>query len=150
MSSTDTRGKKRELDNSYVLDDQIGYLLRQATQRHLTIFGRHMVESITPTQFSALIRLYQLGACSQNLLGRRSAMDVATIKGVIDRLTKRGFTQIKPDKDDARLTVIHLTSKGRSLVDAALISAERITSETLKPLNSAEQKTLLKLIKKIC
>jgi MarR family transcriptional regulator, lower aerobic nicotinate degradation pathway regulator len=150
MSSNDTRGKKRESGHSYVLDEQIGYLLRQATQRHLTIFSQHMVESLTPTQFSALLRLYQLGPCSQNLLGRRSAMDAATIKGVIDRLTQRGLTQNKADESDARLMVIHLTSSGRSLVDAALISAEHITAETLKPLNAAEQTTLLKLLKRLC
>jgi len=31
--------------------------------------------------------LTETGPCSQNLLGRLTAMDVATIKGVIDRLT---------------------------------------------------------------
>jgi len=150
MGSTNTRAKKRESSHSYVLDEQIGYLLRQATQRHLAIFGEHMVESLTPTQFSALLRLYQLGPCSQNLLGRRSAMDAATIKGVIDRLTQRGLTENKSDKNDSRLMVIHLTAKGRALVGGALIAAERITLETLKPLNARERASLLKLLKKLC
>jgi MarR family transcriptional regulator, lower aerobic nicotinate degradation pathway regulator len=150
MSPTSSHAKKKETGNAYVLDEQIGFLLRQATQRHLAIFSEHMVESLTPTQFSALLRLYQLGPCSQNLLGRRSAMDAATIKGVIDRLAQRGLTENKSDKRDGRLMVIHLTAKGRALVSDALIAAERITAKTLKPLNVREQTALLRLLKKLC
>jgi DNA-binding MarR family transcriptional regulator len=150
MNPTPSRANKKETGKAYVLDEQIGFLLRQATQRHLAIFSEHMVDSLTPTQFSALLRLYQLGPCSQNLLGRRSAMDAATIKGVIDRLAQRGLTENKSDKSDGRLMVIHLTAKGRALVSDALIAAERITSKTLKPLSVREQASLLRLLKKLC
>jgi len=150
MSPTSSRAKKQETSKAYVLDEQIGFLLRQATQRHLAIFSEHMTESLTPTQFSALLRLYQLGPCSQNLLGRRCAMDAATIKGVIDRLAQRGLTENKSDKSDGRLMVISLTTRGRALVSDALIAAERITAMTLKPLTFREQKSLLRLLKKLC
>ena len=41
-------------DVPYVLDDQIGYLMRLATQRHTAIFQEAMAEGLTPTQFSVL------------------------------------------------------------------------------------------------
>lgn len=146
--SSETRRKKSQARQSYILDEQVGFLLRQATQRHLAIFGRH-IPDLTPTQFATLVRLYQLGPCSQNLLGRRSAMDAATIKGVIDRLRQRSLIEDKSDENDGRLMVIHLTSAGRAAVSDALGAAETITAETLKPLSTREQASLLKLLKKL-
>jgi len=150
MSSAEARTKRRQIRDTYVLDEQIGFLLRLATQRHLAIFTRHMPGSLTPTQFAALIRLYQLGPCSQNLLGRRSAMDAATVKGVIDRLRQRGLIEDEADENDGRLTVIHLTPKGRALVADAVFAAETITAETLHPLSPREQTSLLELLAKLC
>src|SRR5215467_4719631 len=75
----------------YVLDAQIGFLLRVAMQRHTAIFMSRMVEQLTQTQFAALAKLYEVGACSQNQLGRLIYLDAATIKGVVDRLQARNF-----------------------------------------------------------
>ena len=61
----------------YVLDDQIGYILRRVTQRHLAIFAQ-AIPDVTTTQFAVLMRLAELGPQSQNALGRETAMDAAT------------------------------------------------------------------------
>jgi len=86
----------------YVLEEQIGFILRQVWQRHATIFAREIGINLTPTQWAALAKLTETGPCSQNQLGRLTAMDVATIKGVIDRLTARGLTETSPDPEDGR------------------------------------------------
>ena len=39
-------------------------------------------------------------------------MDVATIKGVIDRLTARGLTETSPDPEDGRRLLVSLTRAG--------------------------------------
>lgn len=77
----------------YVLDEQIGFLLRVAMQRHTSIFTGRMVEGLTQTQFAALAKLYEVGPCSQNQLGRLIYLDAATIKGVVDRLGRAGLRQ---------------------------------------------------------
>src|ERR1700759_4172507 len=82
---------------AYVLDEQIGFILRQVSQRHAVIFARGIGADLTPTQWAALAKLAESGPCSQNALGRLTAMDVATIKGVIDRLTMRGLTETAAD-----------------------------------------------------
>src|SRR6185312_13540131 len=84
----------------YILDEQIGFILRQVWQRHAAIFARDIGINLTPTQWAALAKLNETGRCSQNQLGRLTAMDVATIKGVIDRLTARGLTETNPDPQD--------------------------------------------------
>ena len=40
-------------------------------------------------------------------------MDVATIKGVIDRLTARGLTETSPDPEDGRRLLVSLTRAGQ-------------------------------------
>ena len=133
----------------YVLDENVGFLLRQAGQRHLAIFAEHMPEQLTATQFAALSKIREIGPCSQNRLGRLTAMDAATIKGVVDRLTLRGLTQSNPDPDDGRMHLITLTPAGRALTDQVIPVAIEITERTLAPLTAAEQETLLNLLRRL-
>ena len=74
----------------YRLQDQIGFVLRKAHQRHVAIFAAHIAD-LTPPQFAALAKLRDVGETSQNQLGQLIAMDAATVKGVIDRLKARGW-----------------------------------------------------------
>jgi MarR family transcriptional regulator, lower aerobic nicotinate degradation pathway regulator len=133
----------------YQLERQVGFVLRKTVQRHLVIFTRLMGEDLTPTQFAAMAKLYESGPCSQNRLGRLTAMDAATIKGVTDRLGKRGLIRVEPHATDARLQVVHLTGAGRKLVRAAIPRAVRITDDTLKPLTREERSQLLRLLQKL-
>jgi DNA-binding MarR family transcriptional regulator len=133
----------------YILDEQVGFMLRQVSQRHTTIFATRIGEDLTPTQWAALSKLHEAGPQSQNLLGRLTAMDAATIKGVVDRLTKRGLTEGQPDPEDARRLVIALTAEGEALVERCLPRATAITEETFAGLTTEERKTLLTLLKKM-
>jgi len=133
----------------YRLDDQIGYLLRLANQRHTAIFQHHTVAGLTPTQFAALVRVAERGECSQNHLGRLTSMDVATIKGVVDRLRKKDLVSLSPDPRDRRRTVIRLTEKAASMIDRLHTVGRDISDETLRPLTESEKKRLIKILKKI-
>jgi len=134
---------------TYVLEDQVGFILRQASQRHVTIFSKSMPADLTPPQFSAICILHQKGTCSQNQLGRLIATDAATIKGVVDRLAKRGLVQTAPDPDDGRMLLVSITKTGQELAETYIATAAQITAMTLAPLTAPERKELLRLLKKI-
>ncbi|MDE2377648.1 MarR family winged helix-turn-helix transcriptional regulator [Bradyrhizobium sp.] len=134
---------------SYVLDEQIGFILRQVWQRHAAIFAREIGTNLTPTQWAALSKLAETGPCSQNQLGRLTAMDVATIKGVIDRLSARGLTETSSDPEDGRRLLVSLTRAGQQLADKVAPNALAITRETLAPLDAKERETLLALLNKL-
>jgi len=133
----------------YVLDEQIGFILRQVWQRHATIFAREIGINLTPTQWAALAKLLETGPCSQNQLGRLTAMDAATIKGVIDRLSARGLTETGPDPEDGRRLVVSLTRAGQQLAEKAVPNALAITRETLAPLDAREREALMALLGKL-
>lgn len=136
-------------DSPYDLDSQVGFLLRLASQRHAAIFQKHAIDQLTPTQFSTLIRLADRGEVSQNQLGRTCSMDVATVKGVVDRLKGKGLVNSRPDQNDKRRSIISLTPKGMSLITALEQSGRLITDETLSPLTASERRSLTNLLRKI-
>jgi MarR family transcriptional regulator, lower aerobic nicotinate degradation pathway regulator len=133
----------------YILDEQIGFILRQVWQRHATIFAKEIGINLTPTQWAAVSKLAETGPCSQNQLGRLTAMDVATIKGVIDRLTARGLTETSPDPEDGRRLLVSLTRAGQQVAEKAAPNALTITRETLAPLDARERETLISLLSKL-
>jgi MarR family transcriptional regulator, lower aerobic nicotinate degradation pathway regulator len=133
----------------YVLDEQAGFLMRIAMQRHTSIFTSRMIEGLTQTQFAALAKLYEVGPCSQNYLGRLIYLDAATIKGVVDRLHLRGFVTALNDPKDRRRRAVALTDRGRQVTEAAMLVAAEITAVTLTPLTADEQRLIAKLLRKL-
>lgn len=132
----------------YLLDNQVGHLLRRAHQRHTAIFQATIDDAqLTPLQFAAVMKLHDVKETSQNHLGRLTAMDAATMQGVIKRLIARNLIARRPDPDDRRRLLLTLTEDGAALVDVATARGHRISDETLEPLSPLERKTFLKLLR---
>ena len=142
-------GEARVTDgHPYRLEDQIGFKLRLANQRHLEIFGAEMAE-LTPPQFAVLAKLGAEGTLSQNHLGRLVAMDAATTKGVVDRLLRKGFVETVPSPTDRRRLEVSLSEAGRAFLAGALLVAARISERTARNLSPRELDRLLALLDKL-
>ncbi len=137
-----------EPEEGYRLQDQIGFVLRKAHQRHVAIFATKIAD-LTPPQFAALAKLADVGETSQNQLGSLIAMDAATVKGVIDRLKARGLVELTRHDVDKRRLLVSLTPQGRETIERLIPLAEAITTETLAPLSQKEAATLFKLLSRI-
>ncbi len=137
--------------SSYVLEEQIGHLLRRAHQRATAIFLAELGEkfSVTPTQYAALVKLHDLGEQSQNQLGRLTAMDPATIQGVIKRLEERRLIERSEDPDDRRRATLRLSAAGEALVTAMIPAGIAVTAATLAPLDTEECKVFLALLRRL-
>ena len=133
----------------FVLEEQVGFLLRAASQRNTVLFAQMMVAGLTRVQFATMAKLYEIGHCSQNELGRLILLDRATIKGVVNRLRKRGFVRVRPDVDDRRQHVLGLTESGQKIVRRAIVVAPKITEQMLEHLNPAERKQIVALLRKL-
>src|ERR1700687_4985634 len=143
--------RRRGAIDGYVLERQIGHLLRRAHQRATAIFLAELGEGhgLTPTQFAALVKLRDLGAQSQNELGRRIAMDPATIQGVIRRLAARRLIERSADAGDRRRTRLRLSERGLALVERTISLAVRVTAKTLAPLTASERARYLRLLARL-
>ncbi len=135
-------------EHPYRLDDQIGYVLRRVTQRHLAIFAESIPE-VTSMQFAVLARLAEQGPMSQNHLGRAAAMDAATVKGVVDRLRRQGLIETGHDADDRRRLIVRLSDAGAALFEATQAAALAVSDRTLGPLSADERRTLLALLARL-
>lgn len=140
--------RKTAKADAYQLSTQVGFNLRRAHQRHVAIFARHIAD-LTPTQFAVLARLYEYEALSQNRLGRLTAMDSATVKGVVERLASKGLVSARPDANDQRLRVVELTIAGRSAYEAAEAQALDARSETLAPITAEEAQVFETILAKL-
>lgn len=132
----------------YRLEDQIGFVLRRVTQRHLALFSA-AIPQVTTTQWAVIARLFELGSMSQNHLGREAAMDAATVKGVVDRLVREGLVETAPDPDDKRRLTVALTAAGRDLFQAQLAAAAGVSEATLAPLSEEERAQVLALLARL-
>lgn len=134
----------------YRVEDQIGFLLRCVHQRATEIFNSTMVRhAVTPTQFTVLSKLSDLGSVSQNQLGRLTAMDPATTSGVVGRLIARGFVVQSPAPEDARLVLLSLTTSGKAAVADMKADAIEVSRRTLEPLAPEEAAALIAALSKI-
>lgn len=134
----------------YRVEAQVGHLLRRAHQRATAHFLAHIgAADITPTQFAALVKLRDEGRLSQNHLGRLTAMDRATILGVIRRLDARGLIERAPDPHDGRRTVLSLSPKGAALIRRLVPNGFEVSDAILAPLSPAERKTFLALLRRL-
>lgn len=132
----------------YRLEDQVGFKLRLANQRHLEIFASEMPD-LTPRQFAVLAKLRDEGTTSQNQLGRLVAMDAATTKGVVERLSRKGMIATAPSPTDRRRIEISLTDEGRAVLDHVVPIAAQISERTLRNLTPRERARLLVLLDKL-
>lgn len=149
MRHTDPNSSAAALGD-YQVEDQVGFLLRRANQRHTAIFADGMAQAdLTPTQFTALVKVVELGQVTQNLLGRLAAMDPATIQGVVRRLIDRDLVSRTADPLDRRTIVLAPTPPGVALAAQAVAAATRITETTLDPLTPEERAQLLALLRKL-
>lgn len=150
MSSEATREPAADAAESYELDAQIGFILRRAHQRHVAIFADCLSDfALTPQQFSALAKIRETGGVTQNRLGRLTAMDPATILGVVQRLNQRGLIERAPDPTDPRSTRLTLTDAGQDLINDAIPQAMEATERTLSSLSAGERRELLALLSKL-
>ncbi len=139
-----------EILGGYSVELQAGFLLRRAHQRHTALFQDIMAPlDLTPTQFTALVKVVELGRVTQNHLGRLAAMDPATVQGVVRRLVDRSLLLRAPDPADRRSTVLSPTEGGVALVRRAVPLAREITEATLAPLNADERDAFLNLLRRI-
>lgn len=124
--------------------ENIVFLLAKGHQRaqgvlkgYLNAFG------LTPMQCLFMESLWDEDGLSVGEVGRRIALDTATLAGVLDRMVTAGWVRREADPDDGRVTRVYLTDKAKGSIPDLAASIERTNNELLSNF-SLEEKLLFK------
>jgi len=131
-------------------EDCIVYLLSKAYQRAHGNLRQHLSPyELTPVQHLILEALWEEEGLSAGDIGKRLALDNATLSGILDRMTEKGWTTKAADETDKQFVRVHLTQKAKTL-RATLVSVRQVANEEiLKALNLEEKVLLKRLLKDI-
>lgn len=135
---------------NYHFTEQVGHLLRKVYQRHVAIFQQNVGDSqLTAVQFITLCAVRDMGPSSLTELVQVTAVDQATIRGIVERLKARDLITVTPDPIDRRKVVVGLTDAGGVLLTETVPQAAKITELTFGTLNPAERIALIFLLNKM-
>jgi DNA-binding MarR family transcriptional regulator len=149
-SEPEDQGHKNSILDGYNVAEQVGHLIRKAHQRHTAIFQQYSCDSnLTPMQFSVLCSVLEQGPSSLTDIVKRTAIDQATIRGVVKRLKDRGLIQLVSDPSDSRKVIVRVTEDGGQLIQNMIPMAREITNKTLEKLDMSERIALKFLLRKI-
>jgi DNA-binding MarR family transcriptional regulator len=127
-----------------------GYLLtfiaEHATERFERAVGSHGIRS---KHASVLVVIDAEGPMSQRALGRRLRIDKSPMVGLLDDLERLGLAERRRSDADRRVQAIHLTRKGRMVLDRVLEIAEEENARTFETLDDAERAQLHDLLLRV-
>jgi MarR family 2-MHQ and catechol resistance regulon transcriptional repressor len=104
---------------------------------------------LTESQLGVLEALHHLGPLTQGQLCQKILKSGSNVTTVVDNLERDGLVRRVRDTDDRRVQVVHLTEKGRELIQRAFPAhAGRITA-LMGTLSSEEQVELGRLCGKL-
>ena len=129
-------------------EDCIIFLLAKAYQKAHGNFKQHLLpHGITPVQHLILEALWDEEALTATEIGKRMTLDNATLSGILDRMSEKGWIVKATDDVDKRSIRIYLTGKAKKLKSSLLAKRKKSNKEILSNL-SLEEKVLLKRLLK--
>ena len=124
--------------------ENIVFLLAKAHQRAQGVLkGYLQTFGLTPVQCLFMESLWEENGLSVGEIGRRIALDTATLAGILDRMVTSGWVRRESDPDDGRVARVYLTDKAKEAIGDLTASIERTNNELLSNL-SVEEKLLFK------
>jgi MarR family transcriptional regulator, 2-MHQ and catechol-resistance regulon repressor len=119
----------------------------QSLQRHamLSIAGMGLCFS----DFAVLEILLHKGPLPVNVLGARVSLTSGSATAAIDRLERKQLVRRQLDVNDRRAKVVHLTAKGRNLIEKAFREHTSDMERASCVLTAEEKATLSGLLRKL-
>ena len=105
--------------------------------------------SLCFSDFAVLEALLHKGPLPVNTVGAKVALTSGSSTAAIDRLEKKGLVRRASDATDRRARIVHLTDKGRILIEAAFRKHAADIETVTASLSAQEKKSLLGLLKKL-
>jgi DNA-binding MarR family transcriptional regulator len=136
--------------SAFVIEESLGYLVNRAAR----LMAGELAERLRPAgigigQWAIMLLLWARDGSTQAELARLAAIEPPTVVRTIDRMVRDGLVTRAPDPNDARLSRIHLTQRGRTLRDDLVPQAVAVNDVFLQRLTASEGASLRRLLTKL-
>jgi DNA-binding MarR family transcriptional regulator len=133
------------------VEDSISFLIAQVCKTHRNTANALLQERLElyAGQDMFLNFLAHHDGASQSDLAQSLCVEAPTITRMVQRLGQAGLVERSPDPDDARVTRLHVTEKGRSVVGQMDEVWQEIESRAMVDFNTEECAQLRRLLTRV-
>jgi MarR family 2-MHQ and catechol resistance regulon transcriptional repressor len=124
-------------------------LTRAAESVNAELKARNSMGGLTISQFGTLETLYFLGPLTQGEIGQKLLKSSGNMTLVIDNLERDGLVRRERSDEDRRRVLIHLTYKGRKLIEGIFPQHAEDVTGIMRVLTAEEQEVLEDLLRKL-
>ena len=128
---------------------RVSRLARRLDLARGSAFAEHLLDGWAFDVLSALRRAGEPYELSPGHLVQQTLVTSGTMTNRVDRLERSGFVERRPDPNDRRGVLVHLTPRGRDVVDAAMADLIEHEKALLSELSSTDQVTLASLLRRM-
>ena len=129
--------------------DCIFHLLNKVSRSGIRFWKSSVAEfGVTPVQAKVLTFLREMDNPTSAELGEETALDSATLTGILDRLESLSLLTRSPRIEDRRTVVVELTDHGKDTADKIFMKTGPANREFLKDLSPEESMMLRGLLKR--
>lgn len=132
------------------IQEYLGFQLLQVHKAHraraeaaLNKLGLH------PGQEMLLLRLWTEEGIPQSQLAASMGVEPPTATKMLQRMERAGLIKRRPDPEDARISRVYLTERGRALEKPILEVWKQLETQTVANLSATEQALLRRLLMQV-
>jgi DNA-binding MarR family transcriptional regulator len=133
------------------VEDSISFLIAQVCKAHRNTANALLQERLDlyAGQDMFLNFLAQHDGASQSELAQSLCVEAPTITRMVQRMGQAGLVSRTTDPDDARITRLHVTPKGRNLLGQMEEVWQEIEARTMAEFDTDECATLRRLLTRV-
>lgn len=120
-------------------------VLNEINRKTGKIFSKY---NLTNSQFAVLEVLYHKGDLTIGEVKEKILSTSGTIPVIVRNLERDGYLQRKRDKDDKRKYILHITEKGRGLMDKVYPENEKMIISLMNNWDESDKKEIIYYMKK--
>jgi Transcriptional regulators len=131
-------------------EQHYGYWIRKIIRRINNIYDHRLQQyDLTGSQLSVLFQLWKKDGLTQKEIQESLNIRAASVSGLVDTLSNKGFIVRKQDTEDARTKRLYLTKEGMHLQSLTMKIIEEIEDSITEGFSQDEKIILLCWIKKL-
>lgn len=129
------------------IQDYIGFQLLQIHKAHRQLAEEDLNKlGVHTGQEMILLQLWIEKGISQSQLAACMEVEPPTATKMLQRMERAGLIERRPDPEDARVSLVYLTERGRTLEQPVLDVWRQLEARTISGLSLTEQTLLRRLL----